>query len=464
MNANSTRNVTVESGGTQVVGHVGLHALGMFADRLGVGETLSQAVGWAGAGIPVHDRGKVLTQAMLMLAGGGESCTDIETLAPEVRLFGSVCSDTTLYRTFTETLNGSAVDRSREAMAKVRSDVWNRTRSVTGVGPVVLDLDASLVEIHSENKQGAAPHFKGGYGFHPLFCFADATGEALAGHLRPGNASANDVADLLSVLDDGVSQLPVNIRAGHRTGDDPGLVQREVVVRSDSAGGTKAFVKGCRDRNIGFHVVARRQTAVSGAIATANEDPHRWEMALDPDGELDETFTSGGLASSVCEVTDLVDLSSWPEGTRLVIRRQPLHPGARTSLLPDLEYRFWGHYTDQKGDPAELDRSMRAHAHVEDFIGRLKDSGLERFPFTDFEANQAWLQTVLWASDLVAWFQMLCLTGPLAVAKAKRLRWTFWHAPARIITTARRDIVRILDGWPTATEILAAYRNIAALT
>ena len=464
MNANSTRNVIVESGGTQVVGHVGLHALGMFGDRLGVGETLSTAIGWSGPGTPVHDRGRVLTQAMLMLAGGGESCTDIEMFASQDRLFIDVCSDTTLYRTFTETLNRDTVTRARQAMAQVRTDVWNRIRVVTGDGPVILDLDASLVEIHSENKQGAAPHFKGGYGFHPLFCFADATGEALAGELRPGNASANDVTDLLRVLDDGVSQLPTHVRAGHREGDDPIVVERRVVVRSDSAGGTKAFVEGCRDRNIGFQVVTRRETAVSAAIVTANEDPHRWEAALDPDGNLDDTVTSSGLVSSVCEVTDLVDLSSWPEGTRLIIRRQPLHPGARTSLLPDLEYRFWGHYTDQKGDPVELDRLMRAHAHVEDFIGRLKDAGLERFPFTGFEANQAWLQTVMWASDLVGWFQMLCLTGPLVRAKAKRLRWTLWHTPARIITTARRDIVRILDGWPTAGEILAAYRNIAALT
>ena len=104
----------------------------------------------------------------------------------------------------------------------------------------------------------------------------------------------------------------------------------------------------------------------------------------------------------MCEVTDLVELTGWPKGTRLIIRRQPLHPGAQTSLLPDLEYRFWGHYTDQAGDPTELDRQMRAHARVEDHIRRLKDSGLERFPFTDFEANQAWLQTVCWAADLVA--------------------------------------------------------------
>jgi len=365
MNANSTRNVIVESGGTQVVGHVGLHALGMFGDRLGVGEILSRAVGWSGPGIPVHDRGKVLTQAMLMLAGGGESCTDIEMLGSQERLFTDVCSDTTLYRTFTENLDDTALVRARRAMAGIRSEVWERIPAVTGGGSaVILDLDASLVEIHSENKQGTAPNYKKGFGFHPLFCFADATGEALAGHLRAGNAAANDVADLLRVLDDGVSQLPTNVRTGHCTGDDADLVQREVVVRSDSAGGTKAFVEGCRVRNIGFGVVTRRQTAVSAAIATANEDPGRWEQALEVDGSQDETVTSSGLTSSVCEVTDLVDLSSWPQGTRLIIRRQPKHPGTQTSLLPDLEYRFWGHYSDQEGDAAELDRSMRAHAHV----------------------------------------------------------------------------------------------------
>ena len=120
MNAQSTRNVRVEAGGTQVAGHVGLHALGSFADRLGLGETLSAAVGWTGRGTPVHHRAKVLTQAMLILAGGGDSCADIETSASQGRLFGEVSSDTTLYRTFTDTLDADAVDRARQAVAAIR--------------------------------------------------------------------------------------------------------------------------------------------------------------------------------------------------------------------------------------------------------------------------------------------------------------------------------------------------------
>lgn len=131
MNATSTRTVVVQAGGTQAAGLIGLHVLGAFADRLGVGESLSGAVGWAGAGTPNHDRGRVLTQAMLMLAGG-ESCADIETLAPQDRLFSDVRSDTTLYRTFTQSFDTTAVDRARRAMAELRAEVWQRTCCVRG--------------------------------------------------------------------------------------------------------------------------------------------------------------------------------------------------------------------------------------------------------------------------------------------------------------------------------------------
>ena len=90
---------------------------------------------------------------------------------------------------------------------------------------MVLDIDASLHEIHSENKQDTAAHYKGGFGFHPIYCFADATGECLAERLRPGNAAANDIADHVAVLDAAIAALPAEIAVGHRPGDDPGLVR-----------------------------------------------------------------------------------------------------------------------------------------------------------------------------------------------------------------------------------------------
>ncbi len=161
VNGNTTVPVVVETGGDQVAAHVGLHALGAFADRLGVGDCLSARIPVNGERLPLHDRGKVLTQAMLMLAGGGESCADIEHLRAQPVLFGAVLSDSTLWRTFHQ-IHPATLDGLWEEMAEVRSDVWARSGATTGTGTVVLDIDASLHEVHSENKQQAAPHYKGG--------------------------------------------------------------------------------------------------------------------------------------------------------------------------------------------------------------------------------------------------------------------------------------------------------------
>jgi len=245
VNATATNRVRVESGGSGVVAHVGLHALGSLADRLELGLLLSSKIPVRGERLPLHDRGKVLVQMALMLAGGGESCADIEHLRLQGDLFGSVPSDTTVFRTFHEIGAPTRIELST-SLAEVRSKVWNTIGLTTGTDPVLLDIDASLVEIHSENKEGAAPNYKGGYGFHPMLCFADATGEALSGILRPGNAGANTVADHVTVLDDAIGQLPEEIRVGHRAGDAAELARRSVVVRADSAGCTTGLPRAQR--------------------------------------------------------------------------------------------------------------------------------------------------------------------------------------------------------------------------
>lgn len=179
MNANSTRHLVVEPGGDQVAAHVGLHALGRFADAMALGEALSAAIPTNGR-VLLHDRGKVVLQMMLMLAGGGEACTDIEHLRAQPELFGEVPSDSTVYRTFTEDLTPEVVEKLQAGFAEVRAKVWRKAGLTWGSAPVVLDIDSTLCEIHSENKEDTAPTYKGGFGFHPMLCFADATGEALS--------------------------------------------------------------------------------------------------------------------------------------------------------------------------------------------------------------------------------------------------------------------------------------------
>ena len=85
----------------------------------------------------------------------------------------------------------AAVAAVRSARAAARERVWGRRRPVAGEpgGQVTIDMDATLVTAHSE-KELAAPTFKRGFGFHPLFAFVDhgeaGSGETVAGMLRTG--------------------------------------------------------------------------------------------------------------------------------------------------------------------------------------------------------------------------------------------------------------------------------------
>ena len=284
MQSTSTTRVSVEPGGTGVAAHVGLHALGTLADQLGLGASLSARVTPQGERMPLHDRGKVLVQMALVLAGGGESCSDIEHLRAQSDLFGSVPSDTTVFRTFQE-LHRSARSELAPALAEVRAKVWSKVDTHRSA-PVILDIDASIVEIHSESKEMAEPTYKGGFGFHPMFCFSDLTGEALSSVLRAGNAGANTVADHVTVLDRAIDQLPSRIAKGHRAGDDAASTSRQVIVRADSAGCTTGFLEACRERNVSFFVTVRANAQLESAIHETSVVDSMWTPSVTQDGTL----------------------------------------------------------------------------------------------------------------------------------------------------------------------------------
>ena len=243
----------------------------------------------------------------------------------------------------------------------------------------------------------------------------------------------------------------------HRAGDAAELIGRSVVVRADAAGCTTGFLSACRSRNVGFFVTAGSNTQLHQAISDADNIEGVWLEAVTNDGEVRD-------AAMVADLTELIDTSGLPKGTRLLVRKEPLHPGAQRSLFSSLDLRYWGFYTDQYGDRRQLDLTMRSHAHVESHIQRLKDSGLCRFPFTKLAANEAWMFAVMLSADLVRWFQLVCLDDSWRNARPKALRWGIFHAPGRLIRSARRRVVRVIDGWPTTAVILDAYKRIALIT
>jgi hypothetical protein len=137
------------------------------------------------------------------------------------------------------------------------------------------------------------------------------SGEALAGIMRTGRAGSNTTADHITVLDLALANLPEGAQPGQP--DGPALV-----ARGDSAGATHGFAEACRARGVGFSVGFPIGDGVRDAIKTVPDAV--WDPAVEPDdGTRDGAW--------VAEITGLVDLSEWPVGSRLIVRKERPHRG-----------------------------------------------------------------------------------------------------------------------------------------
>ena len=337
-------------------------------------------------------------------------------------------SGTTAYRTMAG-IDEACLERVWDTAAGVRAAEWSQ-QCVDPARPLVLDIDSTLVEVHSENKQGAAPHYKRGYGFHPMLC-STGDGDPLWAKLRPGNAAANNIADHLEVLDRSIGQLPEGSAAGHRPGDEPAMAAQPIWVRTDSAGCSTRAAHGARDRNVTFFAAARQSTQITaanrrrsrrpGPLAAHHQEPQaaprtrpgrRPHRQSRPVG-LARGHTADHPAASRCTPARRARCSTPPTGAAgdSSPTQKATPPGSMAPCAPT---------------PASRTPSRR-----------LKDSGLNKTPFRSWDANAAWTALCVISLALVTWFQQLRLRGALAKAAPKRLRWQLWHTPARIVHSAR---------------------------
>jgi hypothetical protein len=126
----------------------------------------------------------------------------------------------------------------------------------------------------------------------------------------------------------------------------------------------------------------------------------------------------------VAEVTGLFDLTSWPTGMRLIVRKERPHPGAQLRITDIEGMRITAFVTNTaRGQLADLELRHRRRARAEDRIRAAKDTGLTNLPLHDFAQNEIWCALVALAADLVAWMQTRALTGHEARRwEPKRLR------------------------------------------
>ena len=266
--------------------------------------------------------------------------------------------------------------------------------------------------------------------------------------MRAGNAGSNTVTDHIDVLSRAIAQVPASYR-------------KHLLIRADGAGSSHGLdwltaQDAKRGRTLEYSVGYATNAKVRDAIATVPKKV--WTPATNADGDVRE----GG---DVAEITNLLDLTGWPVGMRLIVRREQPHPGAQLSLFEEADgWRYQVVATNTGvGQLAFLEARHRAHARVEDRIRNAKDSGLGRFPSRDFAINTTWAQLVAISADLIAWLRLLARTPQLVKCEPKALRCRLLHVPAKLASGGRRRRLRIPSNWPWAAAIASVFAKVAAI-
>ena len=443
-----SRRVAVSADGRGLVSEAGAVLLWETLRVTGLGRGLSAALEPWRAPRTAHDPGKIVADLAAALALGGDCLAGIAVLRAQPDLAGPVASDPVVSRL----VRSLAADlpRALAAIRAARAAARERAWALAGENApgadgalVTVDLDATIVIAHSEKEQ-AAPTWKKTFGHHPMTAWADhgeaGNGEPLALVLRPGNAGSNTAADHIEAARLAIAQLPPHLR-------------RTVLVRADSGGGTHEFLKWLTARSRRLHSSAGMTITEAIAGAISQVPAPAWTPAYDGDGQVRK-------GAWVAGITGLLDLDDWPAGMRMIVRKERPHPGAQLRFTGIDGHRFTAFATDtNKGQLADLELRHRRRARCEDRIRNAKDTGLRNLPLKGFAQNQVWCEIVTLACDLLAWTQMLALTGQARRREPKRLRLRVFAVAGRLARSGRRLRLRLAGRWPWAGEItLAATR------
>jgi len=271
----------------------------------------------------------------------------------------------------------------------------------------------------------------------------DGSGEPLAFVLRPGNAGSNTATDHIEATRLALAQLPRQLR-------------RKALIRADTAGGTHEFLT--------WLTAPGRRLAYSAGF-TITEDTQdaikipadAWTPAYDGDGEIRD-------GAWVAEITGMLALDGWPAGMRVIVRKERPHPGAQLRFTDIDGHRFTCFATSTEGGQLpDLEVRHRRRARCEDRIRCAKDTGLRNLPLKGFTQNQIWCEIVALACELLAWMQMIALTGPSRRWEPKRLRLRIFAVAGRIVRGGRRLRLRLAERWPWTGQITAATARLQAL-
>ena len=461
----------VTAGGNGLVGHAGGILLRKLADQCGLTAALDGALTLKGAA-PLLSRGMVLASAAIAIALGATAIADIAVLGQLGPALGTAPSPSTVRRVL-DLASDQVLTRVAQARARIRRHVWDQIEAAGGfpwleiagkalTGWLFIDMDGTLITAHSD-KQGAAPTWKMGYGFHPLAAWCMNTRECLDMLLRPGNAGSNTFSDHKDVLDRALKQVPARFR-------------RRVMVRIDGAGASHELVRHLLTLSsprktllftCGWMITASDEQA----IAAVPEDA--WKPGVRQDGSPEED-------KDTVEITGLMSRAeNWPDGLRWTARRVRPSRRHKKNMTAYEKKTGWKYSitctnvpdTGLDGIPGShhpqfIDALHRDHATVEtDGVRTAKAMGLRNLPSKTWQVNKGWVLAANLAADLTAWARLLGFHDQpgLRDAEPDTLRYRIWSIPARLARHARKRILKISPDWPWKHAFITCWNRLCAL-
>jgi hypothetical protein len=411
----------------QVVASAGLLLPATLAERLGIEQATDQLVDLGdrpGAARP----GRKLLTVVHALVAGGDCIDDVELLrsGATASVLGHRVMAASTVGTFLRAFTFGHVRQLDRLTETILGRAWAAGAGPDD-GPLVVDVDSTICEVHGYHKQGACYGYTHRLGYHPLLATRADTGEVLHARLRKG--AANTARGILRFVDALVARLR---RAG---------ASGELTLRMDSGFWSANLIKRLRRHRVRYSITVRQTKTVRAAIAQIPE--RDWvDIAYQPSG--------------VAQVAETPY-----RGDRLIVRR--VHNlGDQQQLFPT--WRYHGFVTDRVGTATWLDADHRRHAVCELAIRDLKaGAGLAHLPSGQFNANAAWLLAATLAHNLLRWTAAIGLGTRNEQIVAKTLRRTLLMLPGRLTCSARRWRLHLPAGWPWAHTFQMALARLRCI-
>jgi Transposase DDE domain group 1 len=214
--------------------------------------------------------GRKLLTVVHALVAGADCIDDVEVLrcGSTEKVLGHRVMAASTVGTWLRSFSFGHVRQLDKVTGEILSRAW-AAGAGPGDGPLTVDVDSTICEVHGHHKQGACYGYTHRLGYHPLLAFRANSGEVLHARLRKG--SANTARGILRFVDELVARLR---RAG---------ASGELTFRMDSGFWSAKLIKGLRRQRVRYSITVRQTKTIRAAIAAIDEDA--WvPIAYQPDG------------------------------------------------------------------------------------------------------------------------------------------------------------------------------------